>query len=48
MFVLENLIFALAKIMDIGLTIYMWIIIGRAVSIIASLAALHRLARKPK
>ena len=30
MFVLENLIFALAKIIDIGLTIYMWIIIGRA------------------
>jgi YggT family protein len=30
MFVLENLIFALAKIMDIGLTIYMWLIIGRA------------------
>jgi YggT family protein len=31
MFVLENLIFALAKIIDIGLTIYMWIIIGRAI-----------------
>jgi YggT family protein len=30
MFVLENLIFALAKIIDIGLTIYIWIIIGRA------------------
>jgi YggT family protein len=30
MFVLENLIFALAKIIDIGLTIYMWVIIGRA------------------
>ena len=30
MCVLENLIFALAKIIDIGLTIYMWIIIGRA------------------
>jgi YggT family protein len=30
MFVLENLIFALAKIIDIGLTIYMWLIIGRA------------------
>jgi len=30
MFVLDNLIFALAKIIDIGLTIYMWIIIGRA------------------
>ena len=30
MFVLENLMFALAKIIDIGLTIYMWIIIGRA------------------
>jgi len=31
MFVLENLIFALAKIMDMGLTLYMWLIIGRAV-----------------
>jgi YggT family protein len=31
MFVLENLIFALAKIIDMGLTVYIWIIIGRAV-----------------
>ena len=31
MFVVENLIFALAKIMDMGLTLYMWMIIGRAV-----------------
>ena len=31
MFVLENFIIALAKILDIGLTIYMWIIIFRAV-----------------
>ncbi len=31
MFVLENLIFALAKIIDMGLTLYMWLIIGRAV-----------------
>ncbi|MDI6777280.1 MAG: YggT family protein [Syntrophales bacterium] len=31
MFVLENFIVALAKILDIGLTIYMWIIIFRAV-----------------
>jgi YggT family protein len=30
MFVVENLIGALAKIIDMGLTIYMWIIIGRA------------------
>ena len=30
MFVLENLIFALAKIIDMGLTIYIWLIIGRA------------------
>ena len=31
MFVLENLIFALAKIIDMGLILYMWLIIGRAV-----------------
>lgn len=31
MFVLENLIFALAKIIDMGLTLYMRLIIGRAV-----------------
>ncbi len=31
MFVLENLIFALAKIVDMGLTLYLWIVIGRAV-----------------
>ena len=31
MFVVENFIVALAKIMDMGLTIYIWIIIGRAV-----------------
>jgi YggT family protein len=31
MFVLSNFIFALAKIIDIVLTIYMWIIIFRAV-----------------
>lgn len=31
MFVLENLIFTLAKIIDMGLTLYMWLIIGRAV-----------------
>ncbi len=31
MFVLENLIFALTKIIDMGLTLYMWLIIGRAV-----------------
>jgi len=30
MFVVENFIVALAKIMEMGLTIYMWIIIGRA------------------
>lgn len=31
MFILGNFIFALAKIIDIGLTVYMWIIIIRAV-----------------
>jgi YggT family protein len=30
MFVVENFIVALAKIMEMGLTIYMWLIIGRA------------------
>jgi YggT family protein len=31
MFVLENFILALVKILDMGLTIYIWLIIGRAV-----------------
>lgn len=31
MFVLGNLLIAAAKILDLALTIYMWIIIGRAV-----------------
>ncbi len=31
MFVVENFFVALAKILEMGLTIYMWIIIGRAV-----------------
>ena len=31
MFVLSNFLVALAKILDIGLSLYMWIIIGRAV-----------------
>ncbi|HDQ04559.1 MAG TPA: YggT family protein [Deltaproteobacteria bacterium] len=31
MFVLENFIIALAKVIDIGLTVFMWIIIFRAV-----------------
>ena len=30
MFVMENFIFALAKIIDMGLTIYIWVIIARA------------------
>jgi len=30
MFVLSNLLVALAKILDLGLTIYMWVIIARA------------------
>jgi len=30
-FILANLLTAVAKILDIGLTIYMWIIIGRAI-----------------
>jgi YggT family protein len=31
MFVLSNFFLAVAKILDIGLSIYMWIIIGRAI-----------------
>lgn len=31
MFVLSNFLVAVAKILDIGLSLYMWIIIGRAV-----------------
>jgi len=31
MFVLANFLVAVAKILDIGLSLYMWIIIGRAV-----------------
>ena len=31
MFVVGNLLAAVAKILDIALTLYMWIIIGRAV-----------------
>jgi len=31
MFILSNLLTAIAKILDIGLTLYMWIIIGRAI-----------------
>lgn len=31
MFVMENFIIALAKIIDMGLTLYIWIIIGRAI-----------------
>jgi YggT family protein len=31
MFVISNLLIAVATILDIGLSIYMWIIIGRAV-----------------
>ena len=31
MFVLSNFLVAIAKILDIGLSLYMWIIIGRAV-----------------
>jgi YggT family protein len=31
MFVLSNFVIALAKIIDIVLTLYMWIIIGRAI-----------------
>lgn len=31
MFILSNFLLAIAKILDIGLSLYMWIIIGRAV-----------------
>jgi len=31
MFIIANFLMALAKILNIGLTLYMWIIIGRAV-----------------
>lgn len=31
MFIVSNFLVALAKILDIGLSLYMWIIIGRAV-----------------
>lgn len=31
MFILANLLIGIAKILNIGLTIYMWIIIGRAI-----------------
>jgi YggT family protein len=31
MFVIANLLVAVARILDIGLSVYMWIIIGRAV-----------------
>jgi YggT family protein len=31
MFVVENFIVALAKVMDIGLTVYIWLILGRAI-----------------
>ena len=31
MFVISNLLIAVATILDIGLSVYMWIIIGRAV-----------------
>lgn len=31
MFILSNFLIAVAKILDIGLSLYMWIIIGRAV-----------------
>lgn len=31
MFVISNFLIAVAKILDIGLNLYMWIIIGRAV-----------------
>ena len=31
MFILSNVLAAVAKILDIGLSLYMWIIIGRAV-----------------
>jgi YggT family protein len=31
MFIVANFFLAIAKILDIGLTLYMWIIIGRAI-----------------
>ena len=31
MFIISNFLMAVAKILDIGLSLYMWIIIGRAV-----------------
>jgi len=31
MFIVENFIVALAKVMDIGLTVYIWLILGRAI-----------------
>ena len=31
MFVISNLLIAVARVLDIGLSVYMWIIIGRAV-----------------
>ena len=31
MFIMSNFLIAVAKILDIGLSLYMWIIIGRAV-----------------
>lgn len=31
MFIVANFLIAVAKILDIGLTLYMWIIIGRAI-----------------
>lgn len=31
MFVMENLIVALAKIIDMALTLYIWVILGRAI-----------------
>jgi len=31
MFVISNFLLAVAKILDIGLSLYMWIIIGRAI-----------------
>jgi YggT family protein len=31
MFVVSNFLVAIAKILDIGLTLYMWVIIGRAI-----------------
>lgn len=31
MFIISNFLIALAKILDVGLSLYMWIIIGRAI-----------------